>query len=71
VRRAERRAQLAAQMEHVALPADLDWHQLGALSREVRERLTAARPRSLGHLARIPGVTPAAVNIVAAWLARA
>jgi tRNA uridine 5-carboxymethylaminomethyl modification enzyme len=71
VRRAERRAELAARMEHVALPPDLDWHQLSALSQEVRERLTASRPRSLGHLARIPGITPAAVNIVAAWLARA
>ena len=37
----------------------------------VRERLAAARPPTLGHVRRVPGVTPAAVNIVAAWLTAA
>ena len=39
------------------------------LSWEVRERLERARPETLGQLGRVPGVTPAAVNAVASWLA--
>jgi tRNA uridine 5-carboxymethylaminomethyl modification enzyme len=37
----------------------------------VVERLTAIRPETLGQAARVPGVTPAAVAILAARLARA
>ena len=35
------------------------------LSTEVSERLTKVRPRSLGQAARMPGITPAAVSILA------
>jgi tRNA uridine 5-carboxymethylaminomethyl modification enzyme len=47
------------------LPDDLDYAGLGSLSREVREKLAAMRPRSLGQAARISGITPAAVSILA------
>jgi tRNA uridine 5-carboxymethylaminomethyl modification enzyme len=67
---AERRAISTSRMEHLPLPSDIDWRGMTALSSEVRERLAAHAPATLGALARLPGVTPAAVNIVAAWLAR-
>ena len=70
VDRAERRADLARSMEAVALPDDVDWSVLHGLSTEVRERLHRSRPPTLGHLERIPGITPAAVAVVAGWLAR-
>ena len=47
--------------ENLLLPADLDYGVLAGLSSEVREKLIAAKPRTLGAAARIPGVTPAAV----------
>jgi tRNA uridine 5-carboxymethylaminomethyl modification enzyme len=47
--------------ESLALPADLDYSAVGSLSTEMRERLDAARPATLGAAARLPGVTPAAV----------
>ncbi len=47
--------------EALALPADMDYAAVGSLSNEIRERLTQARPQSLGAAARIPGVTPAAL----------
>jgi tRNA uridine 5-carboxymethylaminomethyl modification enzyme len=47
--------------EALALPADLAYGTLPALSAEVVEKLTAARPATLGAAARIPGVTPAAL----------
>lgn len=65
---ADRRVQAAAQKEHVRLPA-VDWRTMTALSWEVRERLVRAQPATLGDLSRLPGVTPAAVSVVVAWMA--
>ena len=45
----------------VPLPTDLDYHALPSLSLEMRERLTAARPATLGEAERVRGVTPAAL----------
>ncbi|MFO0576007.1 MAG: tRNA uridine-5-carboxymethylaminomethyl(34) synthesis enzyme MnmG [Polyangia bacterium] len=52
------------QLEETALPPDLDFSAVPGLSREVREKLSAQRPRSIGQASRIPGVTPAAVSIL-------
>ncbi len=50
--------------EETQLPADLDYRALAGLSHEVRQRLSEARPATLGQAGRIPGVTPAAVSIL-------
>jgi tRNA uridine 5-carboxymethylaminomethyl modification enzyme len=47
--------------EALALPDDLDFDAVGGLSAEVREKLKAHRPATLGAAERIPGVTPAAL----------
>ena len=47
--------------EALLLPADLDYATVGSLSREIRDKLAAARPATLGAAARISGVTPAAL----------
>lgn len=47
--------------ENLKLPANLDYGQVGSLSSEVRQKLSFARPETLGAASRIPGVTPAAV----------
>jgi len=47
--------------EALRLPSDLDYGAVGSLSTEVREKLAAARPATLGAAARISGVTPAAL----------
>ena len=67
--RAQRRADAARRLEGVRLPPDTDWLGVTTLSWEIRERLEASQPETLGQLGRLPGVTPAAVNAVAAWLA--
>jgi len=56
------------QMEDVALPAELDYARVVGLSHEVREKLAAIRPRSLGQAGRISGVTPAALGLLAIHL---
>ena len=55
-------------MEHMRLPDDLDYSQINGLSREVREKLTRIRPRSLGQASRISGITPAAIFLLSVHL---
>jgi tRNA uridine 5-carboxymethylaminomethyl modification enzyme len=50
--------------EETRLPEDLDYLQVTGLSHEVRQKLTEARPITLGQAGRLPGVTPAAVSIL-------
>ncbi len=52
------------------IPGDLDYRAVPGLSAEIRERLGGVRPRSLGQASRVPGVTPAAVSILAVWCHR-
>ena len=48
--------------EMLSLPEDLDYASIGGLSNEMREKLEATRPATLGAAGRIPGVTPAALT---------
>ncbi len=47
--------------EALMLPRDLDYGAVGSLSTEIRAKLGAARPETLGAAARVSGVTPAAL----------
>lgn len=50
--------------ETTCLPVNLDYAEVSGLSNEVRQKLAAVRPITLGQAARIPGITPAAVSIL-------
>ena len=50
--------------EETHLPMDLDYDRVLSLSSEVRQKLNAQRPDTLGQAARIPGVTPAAISLL-------
>src|SRR5215218_8829488 len=54
--------------ESLALPDDLDYAALPGLSNEVKQKLQAVRPRTLGQAGRIDGVTPAALTLLLAHL---
>jgi tRNA uridine 5-carboxymethylaminomethyl modification enzyme len=56
--------------EALRLPADLDYGTVGSLSTEVREKLEAARPATLGAASRISGVTPAALVALLRYVKR-
>jgi tRNA uridine 5-carboxymethylaminomethyl modification enzyme len=58
----------AARMENAAIPAHFDYAAIPGLSREVRERLAALQPQSLGQASRIAGVTPVAVSLLSIHL---
>ena len=52
------------------IPPDFRFRGVPGLSREVVDRLTQVRPSTLGQAGRVPGVTPAAVAVIAAYLDR-
>jgi len=54
----------AATYEEMPLPDDFDYGAVTALSFEVRQKLAAQRPATLGQAARISGITPAALNLL-------
>ncbi len=56
------------QEENVALPSTLDFGRVGGLSNEMRQRLEASRPATLGAATRLPGITPAALTALMAHL---
>ena len=55
-------------MEHVRLPDDIDYSLISGLSREVCEKLSRIRPRSIGQASRISGITPAAISLLSFYV---
>ncbi|NYT70484.1 tRNA uridine-5-carboxymethylaminomethyl(34) synthesis enzyme MnmG [Pusillimonas noertemannii] len=53
-----------AAQEGQAIPEDLDYDAIQSLSIEVRQRLKAAHPETIGQASRISGVTPAAISLL-------
>jgi tRNA uridine 5-carboxymethylaminomethyl modification enzyme len=69
----ERQAEMAkkfSQWENKRLPENFDYDGIIGLSREVRDKLKAVRPGSLGQASRISGVTPAALALLMVHLKR-
>lgn len=50
--------------ENLRLPAGMNYDQVSGLSAEVKQKLNAAKPGTVGLAARIPGVTPAAISLL-------
>lgn len=51
-------------LENIAIPNDFDYSQLQALTIEARQKLGRIRPATIGQASRIPGVSPADVNVL-------
>ncbi len=62
--RQESEIERARRHDHWRFPLQMDYGQVVGLSNEVREKLRAQRPETVGQAARIPGVTPAAVSLL-------
>ena len=64
--------EIAAHLRHeeTRLPEQLDYQRVRGLSTEVRQKLAAHRPATLGQAARISGVTPAAISLLLVHLKR-
>ncbi len=51
-------------LENIAIPDSFDYNSSQALTIEARQKLTKIKPRTIGQAARIPGVSPADVNVL-------
>jgi tRNA uridine 5-carboxymethylaminomethyl modification enzyme len=56
--------------ESFELPSEFDYATLPGLSNEVRQKLGAIRPRTIGQAGRIDGITPAALTLLVAHARR-
>ena len=46
------------------LPRDIDYTKMPGLSNEIKQKLTEFAPKTIGHAARIEGVTPASLSVL-------
>lgn len=60
----------SSKSERVTIPETFIFKGISGLSREVVEKLDRIRPATLGHAARIPGITPAALSIIEIYIKR-
>ncbi|NPA57959.1 MAG: tRNA uridine-5-carboxymethylaminomethyl(34) synthesis enzyme MnmG [Aquificae bacterium] len=55
-------------LEKIKIPADIDYSKVAGLTKEVVQKLTEGRPITLGHAARMEGITPAAITSIMVYL---
>jgi tRNA uridine 5-carboxymethylaminomethyl modification enzyme len=70
LKRQEREVARARRDERRPIPANFPFDRVPGLSTEVVQRLAQIRPDTLGHALRIPGMTPAAVAVLSAYLGK-
>jgi len=68
VRRQAEAVERFRRLDDTLIPNGLDYAIVPGLSTEVRERLSHVRPHSLGQASRMPGITPAALSLLAVYL---
>jgi tRNA uridine 5-carboxymethylaminomethyl modification enzyme len=57
-------------LEEAAIPAEFDFASLSSLTMEARQKLTRIRPATIGQASRIPGVSPADINVLLVYFGR-
>jgi len=68
IRRQEEQVERLKGFEKAKIPDEFDYHLVPGLSNEVKEKLSAIRPVSLGQASRVSGITPAAISIIQIYL---
>jgi len=70
IRRQRQAVERFERMEATPIPDSFEFDKIPGLSAEVREKLSAIKPRSLGQAARVSGITPAALSLLSVHLRR-
>ena len=68
---ARQRLERAREEEATLIPEGFAYEEVTGLRNEAKAKLSAIRPRSLGQAARVPGITPADLQVLAIFVARA
>ena len=63
-------AEKQSRLEYVKIPASMNFEEIHAISTEARQKLTLQRPSTIGQASRIPGVSPADINVLLLLLNR-
>ena len=70
IKRQEQQVEHFKKLERKAIPADIDYDQVGNLRKEARQKLKAIKPASFGQASRISGVSPADISVLLIYLAQ-
>lgn len=57
-------AEKLRRLENITIPAGFDYNAMQSLTIEARQKLTKIQPKTLGQASRIPGVSPADINVM-------
>ena len=57
-------------LENIRIRPDFNYSELTSLSIESRQKLTRIRPSTIGQASRIPGVSPADINVLLVYFGR-
>ena len=57
-------------LENISIRPDFDFNSMMALSIEARQKLTRIKPSTIGQASRIPGVSPADINVLLVYFGR-
>ena len=64
IKKQKREIKKTQKQNNKKIPQDLEYNNILGLSNEVKEKLIKHKPETIGHVSKIEGVTPAAVNLI-------
>ena len=70
IKKQSRQVEMLEKMESFPIPSSFDYHNEEGLSYEAREKLSHARPKTLGQASRLPGVRRSDVTLLMSLLRR-
>jgi tRNA U34 5-carboxymethylaminomethyl modifying enzyme MnmG/GidA len=71
LKRQESDIRRSARYEHKCIPREFEYGLVPGLSSEMVQRLRQVQPATIGQATRIPGITPAAITVLATYVSRA
>ncbi|GAP69748.1 glucose-inhibited division protein A [Bacteroidales bacterium 6E] len=70
ISREKQLAEKLVRLENIVIENKFDYHKIVSLSTEARQKLDAINPRTIGQASRIPGVSPADINVLLIMMGR-